>query len=184
MTGLHAKSAGQNSAGFVLAAIGAILDHATIFATQIAIYHFKFMDAICPRLPPNVLAFLFFAFALQITINHFFDGKIGLLEFGSRILENLFLLADIQFRVQHIGEPQVIKRHHRPLLQQRLVAKIIFRMPYAAKWHEAVGKKINWSEAGVGPKYLESKLSMFRRKYWGMVAEAVKAALESKGAAR
>ena len=65
-----------------------------------------------------------------------------------------------------------------------IVAKIIFRMPYAAKWHEAVGKKINWSEAGVGPKYLESKLSMFRRKYWGMVAEAVKAALESKGAAR
>jgi len=59
-----------------------------------------------------------------------------------------------------------------------IIAKIIFRMPYAAKWHEAVGKKVAWSEAGVGPKYLESKLSMFRNKYFNMVADVIRAALE------
>lgn len=63
-----------------------------------------------------------------------------------------------------------------------IIAKIIFRMPYAAKLHEAVGKKIAWSEPGSGPKYLESKLSMFRRKYWGMIAEVAKAAMGGKGA--
>lgn len=59
-----------------------------------------------------------------------------------------------------------------------IVAKIILRMPYAAKWHEAVGKRVNWSEPGAGPKYLEMKMSMFRKKYFGMIAEAVREALK------
>ena len=46
-----------------------------------------------------------------------------------------------------------------------IIAKIVFRQPYAAKWHEAVNKKVNWSEGGVGPKYLESKMMMFAKKY-------------------
>jgi hypothetical protein len=55
-----------------------------------------------------------------------------------------------------------------------IIAKIVFRMPYAAKWHEAVNKKVNWSEDGAGPKYLESKLAMFKTKYMKIVAAAVK----------
>jgi len=57
-----------------------------------------------------------------------------------------------------------------------IIARIIFRMPYAARWHEAAGKKINWTESGAGPKYVESKLSMFRRKYMNIVAEFIKKA--------
>jgi|GEM_PF-669805 len=55
-----------------------------------------------------------------------------------------------------------------------IVAKIIFRMPYAAKWHEAVNRKINWSEKGSGPKYLETKLMMFKSKYMNIVASRVR----------
>ena len=62
-----------------------------------------------------------------------------------------------------------------------IIAKLIFRMPYAAKWHEAVDKEwsqggVNWSEAGVGPKYCESKLMMFARKYFNIVATRIKEA--------
>jgi hypothetical protein len=65
---------------------------------------------------------------------------------------------------------------------KEIIAKIIFRMPYAAKWHEAIDKDwaeggIKWSESGVGPKYLESKLAMFKQKYYGIVAAAVRAAI-------
>jgi len=56
-----------------------------------------------------------------------------------------------------------------------IIAKLIFRMPYAAKHHEAVNRKINWSEEGVGPKYVETKLMAFGKRYFGMVASAVKA---------
>jgi len=56
-----------------------------------------------------------------------------------------------------------------------IIAQLIFRMPYAAKWHEAVNKKVNWSEGGAGPKYVEAKLMAFGKKYMGMVASAIKA---------
>ena len=32
-----------------------------------------------------------------------------------------------------------------------IIAKLLFRMPYAAKWHEAVNRKINWSEKTFAP---------------------------------
>jgi hypothetical protein len=60
-----------------------------------------------------------------------------------------------------------------------IICKLIFRMPYAARWHEAIDKEwaaggINWSESGVGPKYAERKLQMFMRKYIGMAASRVR----------
>ena len=57
-----------------------------------------------------------------------------------------------------------------------IIAQLVFRQPYAAKWHEAVNKKVNWSEGGVGPKYLESKMMMFAGKYMKKVAEMIRAA--------
>jgi hypothetical protein len=57
-----------------------------------------------------------------------------------------------------------------------IITKLILRMPYAAKWHEAVNKKVNWSEGGVGPKYLETKMMMFMKKYFGIVASRIKKA--------
>lgn len=57
-----------------------------------------------------------------------------------------------------------------------IICKLVFRQPYAAKWHEAVNKKVNWSEGGSGPKYLESKMMMFMRKYIGIVATRIKEA--------
>lgn len=66
-----------------------------------------------------------------------------------------------------------------------IIAKLIFRMPYAAKWHEAIDADwaaggIDWSEPGVGPKYVERKLQMFAKKYFQIVAENVRAALAGK----
>lgn len=62
-----------------------------------------------------------------------------------------------------------------------IVAKVVFRQPYAAKWHEAADREwsqggILWSESGVGPKYLESKMAMFMKKYIGIVATRIKEA--------
>ena len=48
---------------------------------------------------------------------------------------------------------------------------LVFEMPYAERWHEAVGLNITWSEeeTGVGPKYLESKMSRFGKKYIAII---------------
>lgn len=59
---------------------------------------------------------------------------------------------------------------------KNIIAKLIFRMPYAAKWHEAINKKINWSESGVGPKFVEKKLMMFARKYMSIIRWSIAAA--------
>lgn len=59
-----------------------------------------------------------------------------------------------------------------------IIAKLVFRMPYAAKWHEAIKKKVNWSESGAGPKYVEAKLMAFKKKYFGIIAAAIKATTE------
>jgi hypothetical protein len=61
-----------------------------------------------------------------------------------------------------------------------IITKVVFRMPYAAKWHEAIDKTweeggIKWSESGAGPKYCESKMMYFAKKYIGIVASAIKA---------
>jgi hypothetical protein len=59
-----------------------------------------------------------------------------------------------------------------------IIAKLVFRQPYAAKWHEAVNRKVNWSEPGVGPKFLESKMMMFGAKYIKKIADMIKATTE------
>jgi hypothetical protein len=57
------------------------------------------------------------------------------------------------------------------------IIMIWFLMPYAARWHEAVNdidpiteRKINWSETGVGAKYLEKKLLTLGQKYGELMA--------------
>ena len=50
---------------------------------------------------------------------------------------------------------------------------LIFEMPYAERWHEAVGIGIKWSESGVGAKYLESKMSRFRKKYNAIIGDGI-----------
>lgn len=76
-----------------------------------------------------------------------------------------------------------------PLLEGPLRANYIIRalnnflvmiwllMAYAARWHEAVndidpvtGKKIKWSERGVGAKYLEKKFLTLGKKYGQLMA--------------
>jgi len=54
---------------------------------------------------------------------------------------------------------------------------VTYCAPYAARWHEAVGEAINWSEPGVGPKYLEAKMARddLRSKYFGLIADRIKA---------
>ena len=52
---------------------------------------------------------------------------------------------------------------------------LTFEMPYAERWHEAVGLNITWSEAetGVGPKYLESKMARYNKKYIDIIADNI-----------
>lgn len=51
---------------------------------------------------------------------------------------------------------------------------IVYDMPYATRWHEAEMTAVNWSEPGVGSKYLESKLSRFKNKYIAIIVEDIK----------
>ena len=51
---------------------------------------------------------------------------------------------------------------------------VSYHEPYAAKWHESEPGTINWSEPGVGPKYLESKASMFKKKYMAIIAAVIR----------
>jgi len=71
----------------------------------------------------------------------------------------------------------------------RVYAELTFKMPYAARWHEAEDREwaqggIMWSEPGVGPKYVEAKLVRFMKKYIGIVVDYVKAGMAQLGAAK
>jgi len=54
---------------------------------------------------------------------------------------------------------------------------VTYCAPYAARWHEAVGETIKWSEPGVGPKYLEAKMARddLRSGYFKLIADRIKA---------
>lgn len=74
----------------------------------------------------------------------------------------------------------------------RILAQLVFMMPYATRWHEAendidpvTGSKVHWSEAGVGPKYVEAKLIRFMKKYIGIARDTITAEMEKRlGAAK
>ena len=68
-----------------------------------------------------------------------------------------------------------------------IIAELTFKMPYASRWHEAendidpvTGSKVHWSEAGVGPKYVEAKLVRFMKKYIGITVDFIKAEMEKR----
>jgi len=63
-----------------------------------------------------------------------------------------------------------------------IIAKLIFRMPYAAKWHEAVNRAINWTTTRLngktpGAQWVSSKL-INGKKYFGLVAARIRAVSE------
>ena len=67
-------------------------------------------------------------------------------------------------------------------LGMMLVAILVtYCAPYAARWHEEVDKDINWSEDGVGPKWLEAKISRgdLRDKYYALIAKRIQDGLET-----
>jgi|WetSurSiteA1Bulk_404760.scaffolds.fasta_scaffold00047_43 hypothetical protein len=55
-----------------------------------------------------------------------------------------------------------------------------FNISYASFVHEMVPreeygeKQISWTEPGSGPKYLQAKLVMFKKKYFAMLGEAIR----------
>ena len=49
-----------------------------------------------------------------------------------------------------------------------------FDVPYAARWHEAEPGTVKWSEPGVGPKYLESKMIRFIKDYMAIIAKVIR----------
>lgn len=53
---------------------------------------------------------------------------------------------------------------------------VTYAAPYASRWHEATDENVNWSEPGVGPKYLEAKMARkdLREKYYGLIADRIK----------
>lgn len=105
------------------------------------------------------------------------------------------LRGDYTFILEGITQSKVVEKsggkgkdHHKggggPVERfgaSNIIVKVVFRMPYAAKWHEAVDREwaqggVLWSEPGVGPKYLESKMAMFNKKYIGIAAMSIKSA--------
>ena len=68
-----------------------------------------------------------------------------------------------------------------------LAVLVTYAAPYAARWHEAVGSQnafgdpINWSEDGVGPKYVEAKMARedLRNKIYQLVADVIKEGLKN-----
>lgn len=75
---------------------------------------------------------------------------------------------------------------------KKIIAELTFKMPYAARWHEAendidpvTGSKVHWSEEGVGPKYVETKLVRFMKKYIGITVDFIRAEMSKRlGAAK
>ena len=49
-----------------------------------------------------------------------------------------------------------------------------FNVPYAHRWHEAEPGTVEWSEPGVGSKYLESKMIKFKKDYMKIIAEVIR----------
>ena len=68
-------------------------------------------------------------------------------------------------RSQKIEKP---KRRHK-----EVSIEIGFNTPYAAKMHE-MPANTNWSTAGSGPKFLETKLVKNKEKYLKMIAETIR----------
>jgi hypothetical protein len=60
---------------------------------------------------------------------------------------------------------------------------VTYCAPYAERWHEAVDEVINWSEIGVGPKWLEAKMARqdLRDKYYGLIAQRIREGLPEVG---
>lgn len=57
---------------------------------------------------------------------------------------------------------------------QNIGVEVSYNTPYAARWHEIEPGLINWSESGVGPKYLESKAVRFANKYVNIVVSNIR----------
>jgi len=57
---------------------------------------------------------------------------------------------------------------------QNISVEVSYDAPYARRWHEVEPGLINWSESGVGPKYLESKAVRFANKYMNIVASNIR----------
>ena len=72
-----------------------------------------------------------------------------------------------------IGDLQASGEIHPERSPIKIGVLIGFNKDYAAKWHEAVGKKVNWSLDGSGPKYLEAKLSRLKEKYMRFFASLI-----------
>ena len=80
-----------------------------------------------------------------------------------------------------------VKKEYWPKMQEETLGYMVYAIlvtycaPYAERWHEAVGQNINWSESGVGPKYIEAKIARqdLRDKYYGLIAKRIKEELQS-----
>ena len=101
-------------------------------------------------------------------------GDRALLKLGDKVRRDA---NNIEPRTPHL-EGQLRSVVVIEILEQG-IAVVWFQMPYAAKWHEATNPEPNWSEAGVGPKYLESKLVRFKDDYAKFLATLTQAELKN-----
>lgn len=101
--------------------------------------------------------------------------KAGKAEFavGAMIIKDAILIKPMVPR--DIGDLQASGEIHPDNNPLALSVIVGFNKEYAAKWHESVGKNINWSLVGSGAKYLESKLAMFKDKYMRFFASFISA---------
>ena len=101
------------------------------------------------------------------------DVSVGMRE----ALQELKLDADnVPPRTPHLeghlrasGKVQKIK-----ITTKEISGELTYDAPYAKRWHEVEPGTIKWSEPDVGPKYIESKVVKFMKKYLEIIAAVIK----------
>jgi hypothetical protein len=90
---------------------------------------------------------------------------------GSIILRDAILEEPrAPHKTGHLWRSQVVE----PIIDFNSIGIIVgFNTPYAARLHEWTGSVGNWTLAGSGPKYLETKLVLNKEKYIRITAEGI-----------
>jgi hypothetical protein len=65
------------------------------------------------------------------------------------------------------------RSHSEPIGKDELIGLVGFNVPYAARWHEYLPSSGAFSEPSAGTHYLSSKLAMFGKDYFKVIADEI-----------
>lgn len=115
---------------------------------------------------------------MRLDISDFEKRMAGFEKKHQKIIENVLFKTASQVKIDADEIPPKtphlegnLRGNYRIIPLKFYLVMIWYMMIYATRWHEATDPEPNWSETGVGPKYLESKLLNYREKYGKLMAE-------------